>query len=556
MRLEYKWQAAIVTALSMFMAILDNTIVNVALPQMKTFFHTDLSTIEWVVTAYFLAQAAVIPVTGYLSDRIGMKTVFLAALILFTAGSALCAVAPSKDLLIAFRVVQGVGGGALFPMGFAIVFRVFPPAERGPASAVIGVPVLLAPAFGPTIGGYLTQAFDWNAIFTVNIPVGIVALLLGLIILRGRAADQAEGVEFAPPRGHFDIVGLVLAMLGFTALVYGITEAATHGWNDTPFASYAIGSLVIQGTVLRFLILGGVLLAAFVINELLVSDPVLDVRLFLNYTFTITNLLLWGISAFLFGSILLLPIFFETYRTPTLGPLPTGEILISQGVAAAVATPIAGRLYNRIGPRIISVVGFALLAAGSYGLTLFTVDTTGLALQGWLVVRGLGLGFTNIPLQTLVLSVASNKAMARASSLVNVTRQVAGAIGISALTTYLTQQASTHAPAVAAAFQAGPLAGARAACIARFAPNIPAVTACVQQAAQDYIKPHAFVLALNDTFLVVTIATGACALLALVVGRDPAVEAAKRAARHAAAEEAAVPVAGRGAPTQSFIVSE
>jgi EmrB/QacA subfamily drug resistance transporter len=529
MRLDYKWQAALVVAVGLFMAILDNTIVNVALPRMQTFFNTDRTTIEWVVTAYFLAQAAVIPVTGYLSDRIGMKTVFLSALALFTVGSALCALAPSKELLIAFRVLQGVGGGALFPLAFAIIFRVFPPAERGPASAVIGVPVLLAPAFGPTIGGYLTTTFDWNAIFIVNVPIGIATLVAGFIILRGRAADRAANGEQALARQRFDVVGLVLAVVGFTALVYGITEAATHGWNDTPFATYHIAGLVIQATVVRYLLVGGVLLVAFVINELLVSDPVMDVRLFANYTFTVSNLLLWSLSAFLFGSLLLLPFFFESIRGQT--ALSTGEIVISQGLAAAVVTPIAGGLYNRVGPRIMAVLGFALLAAGTYGLTMFNVNTTGLSLQGWLVVRGMGLGLTNIPLQTLVLSAVSNRAMARASSLVNVTRQVAGAVGISALNTYLTQQAANHGPAVSAAFQAGPLATAKAACLARLGPtNLPAVTSCVQGAARAYVGPHAFVMGLNDTFVVVTIATAVCAVLAIFVGRDPAVEAAKRAA--------------------------
>jgi EmrB/QacA subfamily drug resistance transporter len=528
LRLEYKWQAAIIAAVSLFMAVLDNTIVNVALPQMANAFHTDRTTINWVVTAYFLAQAAVIPVTGYLSDLIGSKTVFLSALAIFTLGSALCAVAPSIELLIGFRVLQGVGGGALFPMAFAIIYRIFPPAERGPASAIIGVPVLLAPAFGPTIGGYLTTTFDWNAIFLVNIPIGIAAFIGGFIILRGRAADQAANGGEALGRRRFDAVGLILAMVGFTAFVYGVTEAGTHGWNDVLFAHYHIAGLVIDASVARYLIVGGVLLVAFVVNELLVSDPVMDLRLFANYTFTISNILLWSVSAFLFGSLILLPYFFEDVRGLT--ALSTGEIFITQGLAAAVMTVVAGRLYNRVGPRIMAVIGFALLSIGTYGFTQLSVNTTGLSVQGWLVIRGFGLGLTNIPLQTLVLSVVSNRAMARASSLVNVTRQVAGAVGIAALNTYLTQQVANHVVDARVAFQAGPQAAARTACLAQHGLNIPAVTACVTNAARAYIVPHSFVMGLNDTFVLVVIATAACAVLALFVGRDPAVESAKRAA--------------------------
>ena len=590
MRLDYKWQAAIVVALALFMAILDNTIVNVALPQMAKAFGTDLQSIEWVATAYFLAQAAVIPVAGYVSDRIGMKTVFLFCLLLFTLGSGLCAIAPTKELLIGFRVLQGVGGGALFPLAFAIVFRAFPPAERGPAGAVVGVPVLLAPAFGPTIGGYLTTTFDWSAIFTVNVPIGIVALILGFVVLRGRAADHAAS-DTQPRAGQrFDVVGLLLSMLGFTALVYGITQAGTHGWNDTAFDHFTLFGATLDMSVTRYLALGGGLLAIFVVNELLVSDPVLDMRLFGNYTFTMSNVLLWAISAFLFGSLILIPFFFEGVRNYS--PLSTGEILISQGLAAAVATVFAGRLYNRIGPRLMATVGFVLLTVGTIGLTQFDAHTTGLALQGWLVVRGLGLGLTNIPLQTLSLSVISNRAMARASSLANVLRQVAGALGIAGLTTYFVTQAKDYGQAMAAQVRAAtqvavqqqvqaatkaavarftsgsptdpstPLGQLVARCAAPFGATAPqhgaAIQACVQgqtqqyaqvfaqqygqqhgpqlaaQYAAQYVQQHVTPIvaphALNDTFLICLIATGICVALALVVGRDPAVEAHKRAA--------------------------
>src|SRR5690348_3886506 len=325
MRMEYKWQAALVVAIGLFMAILDSPIVSVALPQMQAYFHADRESVSWVATAYFLAQAGVIPITGYISDRIGTKTVFLSALALFTIGSGLCAVAPNEHLLIAFRVLQGVGGGALFPMAFAIIFRVFPPAERGPASAALGVPVLLAPAFGPTIGGYLTTTFDWHAIFTINLPIGVFAFVLAAFVLRGRDSER-EAVGAAPAgRKRFDVLGLALSMAGFTAVVYGISEASAlkpdqtvRGWGDP--------------NVAPFLIAGGVLLVAFFIAELFVSDPVMDVRLFANYTFTTANVLMWAISGFLFGSLFLLPIFFQQVQGKT--PLESGELVIAQGLGA------------------------------------------------------------------------------------------------------------------------------------------------------------------------------------------------------------------------------
>lgn len=510
MRLSYKWKATLVVALGLFMAVLDNTIVSVALPQMADAFHTSFETITWVATAYFLAQAAVIPVIGYLSDRVGTKAVFIVALALFTLGSGLCALAPSEEMLIAFRVLQGVGGGALFPMAFAIVFRVFPPEERGPASAVVGVPVLLAPAFGPTIGGYLTTTFDWSAIFTVNVPIGVVALILASVILHGRHQEQVE----AATRGQrFDVLGLALSMAGFTALVYGITDAGQYGWSDT--------------TVVRFLIAGAALLIAFVVVELRVSDPVIDLRLFANYTFTMANLVTWSLSAFLFGSLFLLPFFFENVQGRT--ALTAGEILISQGLAAAVGTIIAGRLYNRVGPRWLTTAGLIAVTAGTFGFTSLTIGSTAASVQIWLILRGLGLGLSNTPLQTLVLSVVSNRAMARASSLVTVTRQVFGAVGVSALTTYLTQRTAAHAPSVTHTFTSTILPKAQAACVATAGQNVAAIKTCVQQAAQRYIVPHAAVLGLNDTFTMVMIGCGVTVVLALIVGRDPAVEAIKRA---------------------------
>ena len=505
MRLDYKWQVAIIGALGLFMAVLDNTIVSVALPQMQLAFKTDFSTITWVATGYFLAQAAVIPIAGYLSDKIGTKLVFMLSLGLFTLGSGLCAIAPTEALLILFRVIQGVGGGGLFPIVFALIYRAFPPTERGIASAIIGVPVLLAPAFGPTVGGYLTTAFSWNAIFIINLPLGVIALILAYFILRGRAAERQQD-EVPVSKGRFDFIGLALSMIGFTAVVYGISEASSRGWGD--------------GIVLTFLIGGGVVLVAFVISELLVSDPVMDMRLFLNYTFSIANVLTWALAAFLFGSLFLLPFFFE--RVQGLTPLSAGEILILQGLGSAAGVVISGSLYNRVGPRIMAVVGFALITVGTIGLTQLTVATTGLSLQGWLVLRGLGIGLANIPLQTLALSVVSNKAMARASSLVNVTRQVFSAVGVSVLTTYLTQRTIAHGTEVAAAFQQHPLTGIAASCAPLARAGAAAVTNCVTQ--------HVTTQGLNDTFTVVVIVCGMCTVLALFVGRDPAIQAARRAA--------------------------
>ena len=186
MRLSYRWRATLVIALGLLMAVLDATIVSVVLHPMATAFHTDFQTITWVGTGYFLATAAIIPVVGYLSDRTGTKNMFLIALAAFTLGSALCAIAPNERFLIAFRVLQGIGGGALIPVSMATIFRLFKPTERAGALALLMVPLLLGPAFGPTLGGYLATNYSWNAIFTINLPIGVIAFILTLLVLQGK----------------------------------------------------------------------------------------------------------------------------------------------------------------------------------------------------------------------------------------------------------------------------------------------------------------------------------------------------------------------------------
>jgi EmrB/QacA subfamily drug resistance transporter len=437
--------------------------------------------------------------------------------------------------------------------------------------------VLLAPAFGPTLGGYLTTIFDWHAIFTINLPIGAVAFLFAALVLHGRAqtAEDSESGESPPDTGRFDVLGLALSMAGFTAIVYGISRAGSTSWTDR--------------YVLIALIGGGALLVLFTLVELRVSDPVMDVRLFLNYTFTSANVLVWAISGFLFGSIYLLPIFFQTVQGHT--PLESGEYVIVQGLGAAIATGIAGRLYNFAGPKLLAVIGFVAVTAGTWGLTQLTPTTSWQSLQAWLFLRGLGLGLINIPLQTLVISVVSNRAMARASSLVNVTRQSFGAIGLAALTTVFTQRftdyTNVHSSEVATAakayvtqrtqaatavavkaYTAGsptdpttPLGRLTAQCAAPFGAKAPQhvaqIQACVQSNAQQYAQtfarnyalrngaqlaksfatqyvtqhviPVTATHALNDVFFISFVGCATGIVLALFLGSDPTLRAAKEA---------------------------
>ncbi|HEU5368907.1 MAG TPA: MFS transporter, partial [Ktedonobacterales bacterium] len=263
-------------------------------------------------------------------------------------------------------------------------------------------------------------------------------------------------------------------------------------------------------------------------------DPVMEVRLFRIYTFTMANLLQWATVAVLFGSLFLVPFFFE--QVEGLSALSAGEILITQGLAMAVGLAIGGKLYNKVGPRILSVAGVALVAVSMVGFTSLKVTTTGAELQLWLILRGLGLGLVGQALQTLAVSAVSNQRMAKATSLISATKTVFGAIGVAIFTTYLTQQTATHAKAIAAGLQAQPISGVAATCLQQAGQHAQALQACVAQ--------HAVTMGLNDTFLLSLIGCVICTALAFFLGRDPSIEAAKQAKKRGEAVEERQPAFG------------
>ncbi len=505
-----RYAIALTAALGLFMAVLDNTVVNVALTPMSTALHASLSSIQWVVTGYFLAQAAVIPIAGYFSARVGIKRLFMICLVLFTLGSILCGLAQNETMLIGFRVLQGLGGGALFPLTQAIAFRAFPPAERATSSAIVGIPVLLAPAFGPTVGGLLTTNFGWETIFFINGPVGLLAVFLAWRII------PADPVPEKRPQGSFDYIGLILSVAGVLAIVYAFTLVS----QPQPGSETALnprGTLYGWGywPVWALLALGVVILAAFAFYELRVSkDPVLDLRLYQRRDFALGSVVIWVTSMVIFGSLILIPIFLEQVRLPHLSALDAGLALMPQGLAAAVAVAFSGRLYNRIGVRPLIIMGGLCLAVSSWQLSQLSPSTDGIAMMPWLAVRGLGFGFANIPVQTLALQQITGAALPRASSLFTVTRQIFSSIGVAVMTTLFVQQTTQHATTLAASLPQG-------------VPPDPTNPAFV--AARETLLAQAGTAGINDVFLLVTIGTLAVIALAFVLPdniRQPASRAA------------------------------
>jgi EmrB/QacA subfamily drug resistance transporter len=418
--------AAIV--LGTFMAILDNTVVNVALPTLERFFKVDLHAIQWVVTGYMLAQAAVIPLSGWLGDRFGAKRLYLISISLFVLGSMLCAVAPSSTMLIAFRVLQGLGGGMLMPIGMSFIYRLSPPERRGLVMGLFGIPILLAPALGPVLSGWLVQYVDWRWIFLINVPVGVVAVTLGLRALPNLGAQRAVGA--------LDTLGALLAPLGFAAVSFGISESTTAGWTGT--------------STLLGLAVGAVALIAFAARELTTAAPLLELRVFRSLDFSLAIVTQWVGQAALFGALFLVPLFLQQVRG--YGAFDTGLFTLPQAIAAAVFMPIGGRLFDRIGARVPVFIGLVLITISTWFLAQITATTTGEDLRWVLAMRGAGMGLMMMPLTTHLLNSAPRNLVSRVTSLMSALQNVVGSLAIATLATILQNQVTAHVARPATAF--------------------------------------------------------------------------------------------------------
>ncbi|HEU4782668.1 MAG TPA: DHA2 family efflux MFS transporter permease subunit [Ktedonobacterales bacterium] len=472
-----RYLIAIVAALGLIPIVLDTTIVTVALTSIRDDLHTDINTAQWIVTGFFLANAAVVAVGGYLASRFGRKRIFIVGLTIFTIGSLLCAISPGIGWLIAFRVVQGIGGGMLLPIGAALAFDQFPQEQRARASALIAIPILFAPVFGPILGGYLTDTFDWHSIFIVNLPVGIIAILLALLILPSdSAADKATG--------QFDYVGLGLSTLGIIAILYGLKLVATTN-PDTVTAANPSGDLYGWGYWPVWTLIGGgaAALIIFAFYSLRISrDPALDLRQFARRDFLVSNLISWTAALITFGLLVLLPLYLEAIHLPNLSALDTGIAMAPLGVGTLIGTIVATALYRAVGPRWVVFGGAAISIATAWLLTQ-TIHTTadgrqilasiqthaaipataGAADVRWpLLLLGIGFAMIAISVQTLALEALKGEALAKASSLVMSTKFIFSSVGVAILTTVLIDNTRSQATNLLAQLQAAAGQGAGA----------------------------------------------------------------------------------------------
>jgi EmrB/QacA subfamily drug resistance transporter len=478
--IAYKWLVVMVVVFGIFMSVLDATVVAVALPKLQAVFGATLNQIQWVVTGYLLAFAVIIPLVGYLADRFGIKRIYMTALVVFTGGSILCGLAWNTNSLIFFRILQGLGGGGLLPLATAMIYAAFPPQERGLASATLGVPVLLAPALGPTLGGYIVQYADWRLIFYLNVPIGIAGFLMALFLLRER---------LSPNPGSFDLPGFVLSTIGFGTLLYGITDSTTDGWTSS--------------TVLFFVASGIVSLLGFIYVELTSESPLLDLRLFKDWSFLSGNMITWILQISFFGALFLVSLFLQELRG--LGPFETGLWLLPEALVTVFILPIGGILVDRIGAKWIILVGVTALTLASFGLAHLNLYMTYLGLQSVLVIRSVALAFTLQPASVVALYNVPRNALPRASALLRVLAQVAGSFGTATLTTYLQDRVPLHFAHLA---EQATISSSAATFVAQITQDLEAHgynvqaahTGALQILAQN-LQQQATVLAFDDTYL-------------------------------------------------------
>jgi EmrB/QacA subfamily drug resistance transporter len=403
-----------VVVLAAIMSILDVTVVSVALPTFQKVFDASYAQVAWTMTAYTLALATVIPMTGWAADRFGTKRLFLLAVVLFVAGSVLCSLANGISMLVFFRILQGLGGGMLMPLGMTIMTRAAGPQRIGRVMAVLGVPMLLGPIAGPILGGWLIDAASWHWIFLINLPIGIAALTFAWIVLPTDSPKPSES---------FDFLGMLLLSPGLALFLYGVASTPETG-------------TLLASKVLIPAFVGLVLMVAFVFHAFRTTHPLIDLHLFKNRQLTVSVITMSLFAIAFFGASLLFPSYFLQVRGET--TLAAGLLLAPQGLGAMVTMPLAGLLADKIGAGKIVLVGIVVLAIGMGVFTQVGAHTSYALLLGSLFVMGLGMGATMMPIMTAALQTLNDHNLARGSTLMNIVQQVAGSIGTAVISVVLT----------------------------------------------------------------------------------------------------------------------
>ncbi len=424
---RHVWLICGVVIIGSAMSILDTTIVNVALETLSRELHSTISQIQWVVTAYMLALAAVIPISGWAAGRFGARRMYVTSLILFTAGSMLCGLSTSTTELVVFRVLQGVGGGMIMPLGMMMMAGAAGPKRMGRVMSVVAMPMMLAPILGPALGGLIVQNTSWRWIFYVNVPIGVIAVIAALRIL-------PEGKSGSPRR--LDYRGLAYMAVGLPLLTYGLAEVGSTG----SFTSTKVIIPVLAGLAL---------IGVFAVHALRVPNPLLNLRLYKRPTFSTASVATFFLGAALFGGMILLPLYWQNIRHESV--VDTGLLTAPQGLGMALMMPIVGRLTDRLGGGPLTLFGVTLTTLATIPFGLIGAHTSIVWLSVAMLVRGMGIGFAMMPAMTAAFAALERSELADATPQLNVVQRTGGSLGTAVLAVVLQRAVSgTHGVAAAA----------------------------------------------------------------------------------------------------------
>lgn len=402
-----------------FVAILNNSLINVAIPQLMNVFGSTQDKIQWVLTGYMLASGVIIPISGYAGDRLGYKKFFLLSLGLFTVGALLCSIAWSDTTLIIARIIQGLGGGVIMPISMAIIYKIVPRNQIGMALGLWGISAMVAPAIGPTLSGYLIEWFNWRSLFIINIPIALIAILMVSILLQETEIDETK---------TFDFMGFFFVATACATSLYALSNGNSVGW--TSFEIIFLLYIAISALILLVWVEKGK------------ENPIIELSLFKNFPFVLSLIISCFLTVGLMGGMFLIPIFFQNIQH--MSAIDTGILLMPQAIAMALMMPVAGKLFDKVGAIPVGLVGLLLASVTSYELYHITIDTPHAWMNLILIIRGLGLGLCMMPIQTAGMNAVDPRQVGNASSLSNLVRQVAGSMAIAILTMIMQKRAAFH----------------------------------------------------------------------------------------------------------------
>jgi DHA2 family multidrug resistance protein len=416
-----KWAITFSVMLVTVMQVLDTSITNVALPHMQGSFSASIEEMSWVITSYLAANAVVIPASGWLTSVFGRRRFYLICTVLFTGSSFLSGIAPNLEFLVAMRVLQGLGGGPVIPMTQAIMWEIFPLAQRGTAMAVWGIGIMMAPIFGPTVGGWLADEYSWRWIFYINLPIGLLAFFM-------ISAFLFDAPFHRRPR-RVDLLGIVLMVVGFGCLQLVLDLGERRDWFDSEM-------------ILALAVVAVCMLVAFVLRELTAEEPILDLGVFVDRNFAVSTTAILLISLGFNSSMLLLALY--TQKILGYDAWTSGLTLAPGGLGTMVALMISGRLVSRMDQRVMLTFGCLLHAVALWLMTLLTPHMDFASLAWPRFVQGFSMGFIFVPLQALALATIPTERLANATAAYNLVRNIGGSVGVALATTLLARRSQQH----------------------------------------------------------------------------------------------------------------